>query len=205
MRPRAMCSVVRPTDAVSIFAPLFAAAGVEWMVSGGVAAILYGEPRLTQDIDVVVAMLPRDAMRFAQQFPETDFYCPPVEVIAQETERDAFGHFNVLHLASDARADVYMAGNDILARQGLATKRVVELVGHEVPIASPEQVMECDDRLSPQQPIRHPSSSPPHDSRRPKPLADGRPSCSRFSRSTRSPVPPATARCTSSPSSRRPR
>ena len=141
MQPRATCSVVRPTDVVSIFAPLFTAAGVEWMVSGGVAAILYGEPRLTQDIDVVVAMEPRDAMRFAQQFPDTDFYCPPVEVIAQETERDAFGHFNVLHLESDARADVYMAGNDLLARQGLATKRVVEVVGLTVPIASPEQVM----------------------------------------------------------------
>ncbi|MBL0172094.1 MAG: hypothetical protein IPP90_15490 [Gemmatimonadaceae bacterium] len=132
---------MRPTDVVSIFAPALTAAGVEWMVSGGVAAILYGEPRLTQDIDVVVSMQPRDAMRFVQQFPNADFYCPPVEVIAQEAERDAFGHFNVLHLESDARADVYMAGNDILARQGLATKRVVELVGLEVPIASPEQVI----------------------------------------------------------------
>ncbi len=141
MPSRAICSDVRPTDVVSIFAPALTAAGVEWMVSGGVAAILYGEPRLTQDIDVVVAMHPRDAVRFAQQFPDADFYCPPVEVIAQEAERAAFGHFNVLHLESDARADVYVAGSDMLAQQGLATKRVVELVGLKVPIASPEQVI----------------------------------------------------------------
>jgi hypothetical protein len=32
------------------------------MVAGGVAAILYGEPRLTQDIDVVVALQARDAL-----------------------------------------------------------------------------------------------------------------------------------------------
>ncbi len=111
------------------------------MVSGGVAAILYGEPRLTQDIDVVMALQPSDAMKFARQFPDTAFYCPPVEVIAQEAARDAFGHFNVLHLESDARADVYLVGNDVLAQQGLETKRVVELVGLQVPVASPEQVI----------------------------------------------------------------
>ena len=111
------------------------------MVSGGVAAILYGEPRLTQDIDVVVALRPLDASRFAEQFPLADFYCPPVEVIAQEAERDAFGHFNVLHLESGARADVYVAGDDSLAIEGLATRRVVQLVGLSVPIASPEQVI----------------------------------------------------------------
>jgi hypothetical protein len=132
---------VQPTDVVSIFAPRLAAAGVEWMVTGGVAAIVYGEPRLTQDIDVVVAMDHRDAVRFAEQFPETDFYCPPSEVIAQEAVREAFGHFNLLHLDSDARADVYVAGADALAREGLVTRRLVELVGMTVPIASPEQVI----------------------------------------------------------------
>jgi hypothetical protein len=111
------------------------------MIAGGVAAIVYGEPRLTQDIDLVVAMQPSDAATFASQFPDTRFYCPPVEVIAEEAARDAFGHFNVLHLESDARADVYLAGKDALARRGLSTKRTVTLAGLSVPIASPEQVI----------------------------------------------------------------
>ena len=64
-------SGVQPTDVVSVFAPRFAAAQVEWMVTGGVAAILYGEPRLTQDIDVVVVIGARDVARFADQFPES--------------------------------------------------------------------------------------------------------------------------------------
>lgn len=111
------------------------------MVTGGVAAIVYGEPRLTQDIDVVVVIGTRDAPRFAAQFPESDFYCPPVEVVEQEAKRALFDHFNVLHLDSDARADVYVAGTDTLAREGLATCRHVELAGFIVPIASPEQVI----------------------------------------------------------------
>lgn len=118
-----------------------AASGAEWMIAGGVAAIVYGEPRLTQDLDVVAAFRDEDAARFAAQFPSTEFYCPPVEAIAAEARREAFGHFNLLHLASDARADVYLAGADPLARRGLDTRRTVELVGQTVPIAPPEYVI----------------------------------------------------------------
>ena len=75
------------------------------------------------------------------QFPSTDFYCPPVETIAEEARRDAFGHFNLLHLESDARADVYLAGADPLARRGLDARRTVQLVGQQVPIAPPEYVI----------------------------------------------------------------
>ncbi len=120
---------MRPTDVVSLFAPAFTASGVEWMIAGGVAAIVYGEPRQTQDIDLVGALHPRDAATLATQFPDTQFYCSPVEVIAAAAARDAFDHFNVLHLESHARADVYLAGNDALARQGLATKRTLTLAG----------------------------------------------------------------------------
>ena len=132
---------MRPTDLVSLFAPALAASGAEWMTAGGVAAIVYGGPRLTQDIDVVVALRETDAPRFAAQFPSPTFYCPPVEVIAAEARRDAFGHFNLLHLESDARADVYLAGADPLARRGLDARRTVNLVGHQVPIAPPEYVI----------------------------------------------------------------
>ena len=36
---------------------------------------------------------------------------------------------------------MYVAGDDALAIEGLATRRVVQLVGLSVPIASPEQVI----------------------------------------------------------------
>jgi len=132
---------VRPTDLVSTFAPAFDAAGVEWMIVGGVASIVYGEPRLTQDIDIVASFRPEDAGRLGVQFPDSEFYCPPREVIAEEASRAAFGHFNILHLETDARADVYLAGEDPLARRGLEHRKSVMLVGRRVPIASPEYVI----------------------------------------------------------------
>lgn len=132
---------MRPTDLVSLFAPAMEATGAEWMIVGGLAAIVYGEPRLTQDLDVLVALREVDAARFAAQFPPSDFYCPPVETIAEEARREAFGHFNLLHLESDARADVYLAGTEAFARRGLDGRRLVNLIERSVPIASPEYVI----------------------------------------------------------------
>lgn len=116
-------------------------AGVKWMVAGGVAAILYGEPRLTQDVDIVMDLAAPDAVRLANAFPESDFYCPPVAVIEEEVARPTHGHFNLLHLATDARADIYCAGTDALAHRGLANRRVVRVFGMDVPLAPPEHVI----------------------------------------------------------------
>ena len=128
---------MRPTDTISVFAPGLIASGIEWMVAGGVAAIVYGEPRLTQDLDIVAVIDPATADLLAKQFPEGAFYCPPVEVIVEESRRDAFGHFNLLHLESAARADVYLAGGSALARRGLDQRRTVSLAGMDVPLNLP--------------------------------------------------------------------
>ena len=61
--------------------------------------------------------------------------------MAEEASRDAFGHFNILHLESDARADVYLAGRSALARRGLDHRRSIELMGLAVPVAPPEYVI----------------------------------------------------------------
>lgn len=133
--------MLQPTDVLSIFAPRLQASGVEWMVAGGVAAILYGEPRLTQDVDIVIDCAAPDAARLASAFPESEFYCPSVEVIAEEVARPAYGHFNLLHLQTDARADVYCAGKDALAHRGLTNRRIVRVLGMDVPLAPPEHVI----------------------------------------------------------------
>ena len=39
---------------------------IPYMVTGGVASVVYGEPRLTRDIDLVIDLHPRDARRFAE-------------------------------------------------------------------------------------------------------------------------------------------
>jgi hypothetical protein len=68
--------------------------GVPYFVTGSTAGILYGEPRLTHDVDIVVALEARDVHAFVEAFPIEEFYCPPEDVLAIEVRRDQRGHFN---------------------------------------------------------------------------------------------------------------
>lgn len=76
------------------------------MVTGGLAAIVYGHPRLTLDVDLVIRLPATSAGAFAALWPTDGFYVPPVEVIAEESARADQGHCNVIHNASMLRADV---------------------------------------------------------------------------------------------------
>jgi hypothetical protein len=52
------------------------------MVTGSTAGILYGEPRMTHDVDFVVALAMKDVDPFVAAFPLDEFYCPPDDVLA---------------------------------------------------------------------------------------------------------------------------
>lgn len=94
--------------------------GVRYMVAGSVASIYYGEPRLTNDVDIIVVLRRDDASRLEATFPEDEFYCPPREVLQREIARKQRGHFNLIHLANGFKADIYPAGVDELHSWGLA-------------------------------------------------------------------------------------
>ncbi len=69
--------------------------GLRYMVTGAVASIIYGEPRFTHDIDLVIEVPAGRAEDVVKAFPLEEFYCPPIEVIIIETRRPMRGHFNI--------------------------------------------------------------------------------------------------------------
>ena len=112
-----------------------------YMVTGSVAATLYGEPRFTHDVDLVLE-LPASAMEeFAAAFPVEQFYCPPLEVIVAESRRPQRGHFNLIHHATGMKADIYLAGRDALHQWGMQKRRRLTLDGVEIQVAPPEYVI----------------------------------------------------------------
>lgn len=117
-------------------------AEIEYMVSGSVAGIVYGEPRLTNDVDLIVHFKANDAAKLVALFPAERFYCPPAEVIMLEARRPLRGHFNLIHHASGHKADVYVAGRDPLHTWGFAHRRRVDLADDlHLWVAPPEYVI----------------------------------------------------------------
>ena len=99
-------------DLVGLFVAPLQRLGLDYMVTGGVAAVAYGDPRFTRDVDIVLALARAEVGSFAEAFAEPDFYLPPREVLTEEISRRKGGHFNVIHRDTALRADVYLVGDD---------------------------------------------------------------------------------------------
>ena len=128
-------------DLFLLFGRRFNQLGVPYMISGSVAVIVYGEPRLTHDVDLVVEIDAPAISRLAAIFPATEFYCPPPEVLRIEAAREQRGHFNIIHLETGFKADVFLAGRDPLNGWGLKRLRRIDVEGETLPIAPPEYVI----------------------------------------------------------------
>lgn len=115
--------------------------GIAYMVSGSVAAIYYGEPRMTNDVDIIVFLKRDDVTRLVKSFTLEEFYCPPSEVIQMELAREQRGHFNLIHHNTGFKADIYLVGGDALHAWGLAHTETADLDGDKVIFAPPEYVI----------------------------------------------------------------
>ena len=130
------------TELFVIFTERLETAGIPYMVSGSVASIIYGEPRLTNDIDVIVHISSGDVGKVTEAFPLTDFYCPPEEVMIIEARRKQRGHFNLIHHDTGHKADIYLFGEDPLHAWGFANRRQLEVDQNQsLWIAPPEYVI----------------------------------------------------------------
>ncbi len=102
---------------------------------------LYGEPRLTHDVDLVVDLPQQPVDSFVALFPSDELYVPPREVIAVESRRRQRGHFNIIHHTTGFKADIYSAGQEEIHAWALAKVRVIRLEGVSMRIAPPEYVI----------------------------------------------------------------
>jgi hypothetical protein len=124
-----------------LFVQRFNRAGIRYVIGGSVAAIFYGEPRLTHDVDFVAFLSEQDIRRLPEFFPSSDFYLPPPEVIFAEVAREQRGQFNIIHMDTSFKADVYPTGRDELNAWAFRNKRRVEYEGEPLMLAPPEYVI----------------------------------------------------------------
>jgi hypothetical protein len=112
----------------------------DYFLVGSLAAMYYGRPRLTQDVDLVVKMGSGQIGAFAGAFPLSEFYCPPLEILEDEVARK--GSFNLIHHPSGLKVDIVLCKPTEFYQGELARRRKVEVLpGFETYVASPEDVI----------------------------------------------------------------
>lgn len=124
-------------DILKLVAARLDAAGLPYMVSGSMAINYYAQPRMTRDIDIVVALEARDADRVAALFAP-DFLCDA------EGVRDAarrHGMFNIIHSESIVKVDFIVRKHLPYRLAEFARRRCVDLGGVAVWMVSPEDLL----------------------------------------------------------------
>ncbi len=115
------------------------ALGAEYMIGGSQASMYYGEPRLTRDVDIVVALRPEDLSAFLGRFPAEEFYVD--EQTAREATRTR-SQFNIIHPASGLKIDVYVNPETPYDRARLSRRQKLPLLpGVEAYFARPEDII----------------------------------------------------------------
>jgi len=112
--------------------------GLRYFVTGSTASIFFGEPRFTNDIDIVVD-LPLDRVGDLCAALTSDFY------LSEEAARRAVerrGQFNILHPVSGLKVDVMVPKDTMFNRSRFARmKRIKPEPDFEAYFASPEDVI----------------------------------------------------------------
>ncbi len=112
---------------------------IPYLVTGAVASIAYGEPRLTNDIDIVAGIKDRHIDGLLKAFPQNEFF------LTQEMIRDAIrnlGQFNIIHPASGLKVDVIIKQNTPFDNSRFnRIRRIYPAESYQANFAAPEDVI----------------------------------------------------------------
>jgi hypothetical protein len=99
----------------------------------------YGEPRLTNDIDLVASIEERHIPRLIEAFPASEYYISD-QMIREAIERQ--GQFNIIHPSSGLKVDVIIRRNTPFdVSRFRRVRRIHPAESYEANFAAPEDVI----------------------------------------------------------------
>jgi len=112
---------------------------IPYIVTGSIASMAYGEPRLTNDIDIVAAVEEKHISGLLEAFSPNEFY------ISEDMIREAIrckGQFNIIHPASGLKIDIIIkVDNPFNASRFTRSKQIYPSDTYKANFAAPEDVI----------------------------------------------------------------
>src|ERR1700674_2320282 len=124
-------------DILRDVAKRFSEAGIQYMLTGSLALNYYAQPRMTRDIDIVVALEPKDADSIVALF-EGDYYVPRNAVVRAIANQSLF---NIIHNESIFSVDCIIRRNTEYRRLEFDRRRQVDVDDLQVWIVSQEDLI----------------------------------------------------------------
>jgi hypothetical protein len=117
---------------------VFEKLSIPYLVTGSVASMAYGEPRLTNDIDVVADISLSHIPGLVAAFPKEEYYIDE-EMIQQAINQ--IGQFNIIHPASGLKVDVIIKQDAPFDQSRFERARKIFPGAYQADFASPEDVI----------------------------------------------------------------
>jgi hypothetical protein len=128
-----------PSDILAYVAQIMQITGIPWFITGSIASIIYGEPRFTNDIDIVADLGEHHIPSLLDSFPPEDFY------LSEDAMREALAYksqFNIIHPASGFKIDMMVSRGDEFDRNRFSRmRRIRTRETLDLNVSSPEDVI----------------------------------------------------------------
>ena len=112
--------------------------GIPFMLTGSYVSSLQGEPRASQDIDLVVQIAPSAAPALANAFPPPDYY------LDEHAIRDAIasqGMFNLLDATGGDKVDFWILTDEGFDQSRFARRAIEDVEGMKIAVSRPEDTI----------------------------------------------------------------
>ncbi len=120
------------------------ASKVEYLIGGAIAEWAWGEPRATQDLDIVINLPIKAIGRFSRELEKRNMLVPADIILDTMMEDRADIPLNAIHMYSGLKADLYLMRDGDELRQRAFQRRLLVDYGPpigEVYVHSPEDLI----------------------------------------------------------------
>jgi hypothetical protein len=108
------------------------ASRVEYLIGGAVAAWAWGEPRATQDLDVVIQVPIESVPLLSQALVKRDMLVPAEIILDALLETRADHPLSAIHIYSGYKADLYLQRQGDALRESAFQRKVLVDLGPEI-------------------------------------------------------------------------
>ncbi|MCX6563109.1 MAG: hypothetical protein NTU60_05830 [Candidatus Aminicenantes bacterium] len=130
---------MQPIDLLRYVVQCLEKAGIPYFITGAVAGIAYGEPRLTNDIDIVADIQDGHVAELRKCFPEGEYYFDSDSAL-QAIRRKS--QFNIIHPSSGLKIDMMIPTKQPFDKSRFGrVRRMKTDPANEANFASPEDVV----------------------------------------------------------------
>lgn len=111
--------------------------GIRYVIGGSVASSIWGEPRATIDLDLMIEADEPSAASLAKAMRE-EYYVDEDSAVAAIREQSSF---NAIHYETSMKIDFFIAEEGELSRSQLSRRRAIEIGGVSLFFYAPEDLL----------------------------------------------------------------